>query len=184
MTDDENNIGREGGDSKPLEHLAADNMRLMSGEQPQHMDTRGDRSRDVDLQAFREIMYALHAVSIGTHQLLYFSAMKYCKNYKEVQADSVDEVVEHLKEVFDRLNIGTLQLKEPEDGQKQKNKLLFELTENALTFDAGSDKPICYFISGYIAGHLENALDGRFVVNEISCTSQGDDACLFRAQQR
>lgn len=182
MTDTEEDIGGETGESKPLKELADDNTRLVDGRPSRHLECRGDRGQDIDIQALREVMYALHAVSIGTHQLLYFASMKYCKNHMDVEADSLEEAADELATILDTMNIGTLRL--ADKGTERGDQVLFELAENALTFDANTEKPICYFVSGYIAGYLENALDSHFVVNEIECTSQGNEVCVFRAQQR
>ncbi len=181
MEDDEERIGGEDGESKPLDELAADNERFITGESSQHMDGRETRGRDIDIQAIREVMYALHAVSIGTHQLLYFSAMKYCKNHMDRQEQSVESAADSLADIFDRMNIGSFRLTENDESE---DRIMFEMDENALAFDANTDKPICYFISGYIAGYLENTLEGHYVVNEISCISQGNEVCVFRAQKR
>lgn len=162
---------------EPLAMLAAEQERLAAGEQPKHGRER--RGEAADIQFIREVMYGLHDVSIGTHQLLYFAAMKYCKNYLDLTATTVAEAVDELQDMFDQRNIGTLTMQESADG-----KILLSLEENALTVDAETDKPICYFLSGYIAGCLENAVGDHFVVNEISCVSQGEDACIFRAQRR
>lgn len=163
---------------QPLETLAQANALLMAGEQPEH--DRDERGNTVDIQFLREIMYALHAVSIGTHQLLYFSAMKYCKNYLDPDADTVDEAIDELTELFDAMNIGTLVVVDRTD-----SAITFALSDSAIAAEnAGTDRPICYFISGYIAGYLENALDARYVVNEIACVSQGHETCEFKAQHR
>lgn len=176
--DEDKKISNDGEHSQPLEELAEDNRKLMD-EMPADHAGRGDRDRYVDMQLLREVMYALHDVSIGTHQLLYFSAMKYCKNYLAVDAEDMDAAVEELADIFDRQNVGLLSLRDKEGG-----KVVFELAENALTFDADTDKPICYFLSGYIAGLLENALGSHYVVNETDCISQGNDVCVFQAQKR
>lgn len=181
--DDEQPLGDATGTTEPLNDLAEDNEKLMKGEPVDRADDRQERGRSVDLQALREIMYSLHAVSIGTHQVLYFSAMKYCKNHMDVDASTIQEAADDLAQIFDRMNLGTLRLKEKQHDEHQ-DRILFELEENAVAFDADTDKPVCYFLSGYIAGYLENALDEHFVVNEIACTSQGNDVCLFRAQRR
>lgn len=176
---DEENLGSDDGRSKPLEALASDNEKLRDGERVEQ-GGREDRGHHVDIQALREVMYALHDVSIGTHQLLYFSAMKYCKNYVAADADTLEAAIDSLAGIFDALNVGTLSLVEQENG----TKAMLKVEENALAFDADTDKPICYFLSGYIAGYLENALEEHYVVNETACISQGNEACLFSAQKR
>lgn len=170
-----------GGDdhSPPLEALAEDSWKLLDGAPVEH-EGRGDRDRCIDIQAFREIMYALHAVSIGTHQLLYFASMKYAKNYLETDASTLEEAVDKLADIFDTQNIGTLTLQEHQNGTDAE----ITLEENALSLDARTDKPICYFVSGYIAGYLENAIGDHYVVNETSCTAQGHDRCTFQARKR
>jgi predicted hydrocarbon binding protein len=178
--DKDSPIQGSGDDHAPsLEALAADSKKLLDGD-PVEYGERGDRDRCIDIQAFREIMYALHTVSIGTHQLLYFSSMKYAKTYLDTDATTLEQAVEQLATIFDAQNIGTLTLAEHDDGEDAT----ITLAENALTIDADTDKPICYFISGYIAGYLENAIGDHYVVNETSCTSQGNDHCTFRARKR
>lgn len=161
-----------------LEELAEQNKSVEDGVASENV--RNDRGRHMDIQAIREVMHALHAVSIGTHQLLYFSAMKYAKNYLEPEAANRENALNELRDIFDAMNLGTLHSEEQDDGTVR-----VYIEDNALTLDnTSTDKPICYFISGYIAGFLENALGTHYVVNETSCTAQGNERCTFKAQER
>lgn len=142
-------------------------------------EVREERGRKVDMQFIREIMYALQSVSIGTQQLLYFAGMKYSKHFLNSLADSYDECVEKIGEIFDELNIGDIEKK-----KDSENRILV-LKENVISHN-GPDvgKPICYFISGWIAGFLKGNLGKDFIVNEIECASAGAENCEFLVRER
>lgn len=159
-----------------LAELAERNRELEAGEAD---GARPDRGRKMDIQFLREMVYSLESVSMGTHQLLYFSAMKYARKYLECEAGGLEDAVDELAEVFDAMNLGTLELVEAGENT------VVELSENALTHGAPeSGRTMCYFISGYISGFLENCTGDRFVVNESACTAEGADSCVFRIQAR
>lgn len=140
---------------------------------------RGDRGEEAHILFLRELTYALEAVSLGTHQLLYFAGMKYARNHLHTEADTLQAAVTELADRFDAMNVGTLTRVE-EDG-----KPVLEMAGNALTMGgAETDKPLCYFLSGYIAGYLENALGTTYMVNETDCIAQGAAACRFRVLER
>ncbi|MFB6265677.1 MAG: V4R domain-containing protein [Candidatus Nanohaloarchaea archaeon] len=158
-----------------LDELADRNRKLVEGEEE---EVREGRGREVDLQILREIVYSLESVSMGTHQLLYFSAMKYARTYLECESEGLEEAVERLSGIFDKMNLGTLSLRDG-DGTE------LELEENAFTHDAPeSGRKMCYFLAGYIAGFLENCLGASYVVNETSCSAEVEGACVFRVQER
>lgn len=159
-----------------LQDLADRGQDLVDGDAE---DVREERGRSMDIQLLREIIYGLERVSLGTHQLLYFSAMKYARKYLGGEADEIAGAVEELAARFDAMNLGTLAL--DEEGWPA----VLELRENAFTHNAPeSGRTMCYFLSGYIAGFLENALSGQFVVNEVACSAEGGPACRFRVQER
>ncbi|MDY6769410.1 MAG: 4-vinyl reductase [Candidatus Nanohaloarchaea archaeon] len=160
-----------------LDELADRNRRMADGEDVEERDGRG---RDIDAQFLQEIMYSLETVSMGTHQLLYFSAMKYAGGYLGCDADTMSGAVAELASSFDAMNIGSLEL--VDDG----DPAVIELSENALTDAAPeSGRTMCYFVAGYIAGFLQNCLGDNFVVNEVACSAEdGSDRCRFEVRER
>ncbi len=159
-----------------LEELAEESRKLVAGEEG---EPREERGRDIDIHFLREIIYGLETVSLGTHQLLYFSALKYARRYLDADAEDLPGAVDDLADIFDATNLGTLEL--VEDG----NPARVALRENAFTCNAPqSGRTMCYFLSGYIAGFMEGALDGRYVVNELECSADGNDACVFEIRER
>lgn len=158
-----------------LDELADQNRRLVEGEAD---DGRPERGRELDVQLLQEIIYSLESVSMGTHQLLYFSAMKYVRKYLDCEADTMEGAVEELAEIFDAMNLGVLDL----DGE---DPVMLEMSENAMTHSAPeAGRTMCYFLSGYIAGFLENCLGENFVVSETSCSAEGEDSCRFKVRER
>ncbi|MDY6768924.1 MAG: V4R domain-containing protein [Candidatus Nanohaloarchaea archaeon] len=159
-----------------LDELAERSRALVDGGEDA---VREERGRDADIQLLRELVYSLESVSMGTHQLLYFSAMKYAGNCLDCEADSREEAVDELAAIFDAMNLGTLEL--ADDGEPA----VVELAENAFTYNAPeSGRTMCYFLAGYIAGFMENCLDGNVVVNEASCSAEGNEVCTFEIQER
>ncbi|MDY6776600.1 MAG: 4-vinyl reductase [Candidatus Nanohaloarchaea archaeon] len=159
-----------------LDELAESNDKLADDEVE---EVREERGRKVDMQFLREVMYGLEAVSMGTHQLLYFSAMQYARDHLETEAESVEEAVEELSSRFERMNVGSIVLEQDEDNPRIK------MEENAVSYDAPrTGRKMDYFIAGYIAGYLENALGDKYVVNEIECSAEGGEVCVFQIKGR
>jgi predicted hydrocarbon binding protein len=46
-----------------------------------------------------------------------------------------------------------------------------------------SDKPVCFFIAGYIGGFLSEMLGADVDANEVSCKAKGDKHCLFKIKR-
>lgn len=158
-----------------LAELAEGHRKLVEGEEK---DPRDERGRSVDLQFLREMIYSLESVSIGTHQLLYFSAMRYSRQYLDCEASDLSEATEELDRGFDSMNLGSLYFHEGDPSE-------IELEENAFTHNApDSGRKMCYFIAGYIAGFLENCLGNKYVVNEVRCSAEGADSCAFEVRER
>jgi hypothetical protein len=51
------------------------------------------------------------------------------------------------------------------------------------SFEREQKKPVCAFISGYIAGVIESVLGERVIVEEKMCMAMGDDYCLFTVRR-
>lgn len=159
-----------------LDELAEENEELYEG---MEKNPRKERGRNIDIQFLREIMYGLESVSMGTHQLLYFSAMKYAKNHLETDAEDVEEAVKELAERFDRMNIGSINF------DQDSSPLTVELEDNAVSYGApDTGRKMDYFIAGYISGYLENCLDSHYVVNEVECSAEGEESCVFEIKER
>lgn len=142
-------------------------------------EKRGERSRKVDMQFVREIMYAIQSVSIGTQQVLYFAGLKYSKYFLNDIASDYSECVENMRDIFDKLDVGTL--KDIGDGDQKK----LAVEENVLCYEGPEvDKPLCYFISGWIAGFLKGNLGKDFIVNEVECSATGSERCEFVVRER
>ncbi|MFB6265869.1 MAG: V4R domain-containing protein, partial [Candidatus Nanohaloarchaea archaeon] len=105
--------------------------------------------------------------------------MRYVREYMDCDASSVEESIGKLADVFDSMNLGGLSLRDDE------KPFRVELEENAFTYEAPeSGRTMCYFISGYIAGFLENCLGKKYVVNEKSCSAEGSGSCIFEIRER
>jgi predicted hydrocarbon binding protein len=42
-----------------------------------------------------------------------------------------------------------------------------------------SDKPSCFFTKGYLKGFLTTLYAKEVLVEEVSCSSKGDEKCIF-----
>ncbi len=147
------------------------------------LDELADRapgsSDAVDAGFLQEIMYSLENVSMGTHQLLYFSARKYAGTYLDCAADDLPGAVDELAARFDAMDIGALTC--VDEGMPA----VVELEDNVLVADGpDTDRSMCYFIAGYLSGFLENCLGNEFVVHETTCMAGGGDVCSFTVQER
>ncbi|MDY6773894.1 MAG: hypothetical protein SVS85_01740 [Candidatus Nanohaloarchaea archaeon] len=110
-----------------LEKLADKNQELVEGEAG---DARGERGREIDLQILREMVYSLESVSMGTHQLLYFSALRYTRDYTDCESEGMEEAIRKLADVFDSMNLGSLSRREGSEPEK------LEVEGNAFTSGA------------------------------------------------
>jgi len=138
-----------------------------------------DAGGTADAGFLQEIMYSLENVSMGTRQLLYFSARKYASTYLDCAADDIPAAVAELAERFDAMEVGSLTCTDAE------MPAAVELADNVLVADGPTtDQSMCYVIAGYISGFLENCLDEEYVVHETACMADGADGCSFSIQER
>ncbi|MDY6766140.1 MAG: V4R domain-containing protein [Candidatus Nanohaloarchaea archaeon] len=143
------------------------------------LDDLADREDTGSHRFLQEVLYSLETVSMGTHQLLYFSAMRYAGTYLDCAADDLDDAVDQLADRFHSMDVGTLTLEEKQLPAR------VALADNVVVDAApATGRRMCYFIAGYIAGFLENCLDDGFVVNETECMADGAETCEFRVQKR
>lgn len=59
------------------------------------------------------------------------------------------------------------------------NEMSLELSDCALCEKSTSDKPVCFEMSGLLAGFSENISGKKVSVSEIRCIGKGDKTCSF-----
>ncbi|MDY6771542.1 MAG: V4R domain-containing protein [Candidatus Nanohaloarchaea archaeon] len=160
-----------------LTELAKTDTKIVNDEETDEI--RDEFDDTVHIHALRELIYALQSVSVGSQQLMYFAGAKYSKNI-EFDATSFENVFERVATVFERLGVGRLELEEVDaDGESYAR-----LYESAFTFNGPeADKPACFFVSGFVAGALEQYTGEKYVVNETGCCAQGEESCTFRIRK-
>ncbi len=56
---------------------------------------------------------------------------------------------------------------------------ILKVENSAIGMSITSQKPVCNYIAGFLAGVLESIYGKKFIVKEIKCMAQGCDACYF-----
>lgn len=129
-----------------------------------------------DSFVMRQMALSLLSVSAGSQQLLYFAGSKFGRKL-EIDGDDREAVIEELKPLFDRWDFGILELTEDSESVTVDESIFVQELETT------TDKPVCFFIAGLLAGGLRSGIGTKFVVNEVACQGQDDDTCRFRVRQ-
>lgn len=125
----------------------------------------------------RQLALSLLSVSAGSQQLLYFAGSKFGKKLSFDAEDRVP-VLEDVADLFDRWGYGELTVTDEEG-------TVIEIDESLFVDDLEptTDKPVCFFLAGMIAGCLQSGCGEKHVVNEIACQAQDDEICRFKVRE-
>lgn len=122
----------------------------------------------------RQLALSLLSVSAGSQQLMYFAGSKFGKKL-EIEADDRSTVLEAGADLFERWGLGEIAVKD--DDVVIENSVFVEELETT------TDKPVCFFTAGLLAGMLKSGCGVKHIVNEIACQGQGDDECRFKVRE-
>ncbi len=90
-----------------------------------------------------------------------------------------DEIIDAYKQQFPHFGWLNLEKLEIDDRKKEVIAVVKNSFEGR-KYNGGSDKPVCHFIRGYLAGMCEAAFGTEALrCDEVKCEARGDDACEF-----
>ncbi len=131
----------------------------------------------VSINFVQELIYSLEQVSLGTEQLLYFVGKKYGKDVaaEYIKGRDKKKILKQIGSHFEKNKVGLLEIVNVE-----KKRVVVRIKECAISHNApGVSTPVCFFISGFLAGVIEKKLKKSCIVNETMCCALGDDFCEF-----
>ncbi|MHA1409901.1 MAG: V4R domain-containing protein [Candidatus Odinarchaeia archaeon] len=97
--------------------------------------------------------------------------------------DITDDLIEVLSEIYDEKSLGWYNIKKIKCDEHKK-KIFITIKNSFIAHKTkNSNKPICYYISGTLAGCLEGILGNPYFSYEIKCESMGDPFCFFIAKK-
>lgn len=146
-----------------------DVVAVMAEHEIKHADDDTD-----DAFLVRQLVLSLLSVSAGSQQLMYFAGSKFGKKL-EIEADDRDAVIEEVTELFDRWGLGDL--KQDDDEAVIEDSVFVDEIETS------TDKPVCFFTAGMLAGALRSGCGQKYVVNEVACQGKGDEECRFKMRE-
>jgi hypothetical protein len=91
-----------------------------------------------------------------------------------VTGESLEEVLKSLAQLWEELELGTVEILEVNDGARIMVKDCYQCMHMP-----NVGKPLCATDEGIIAGVLEEKLGSRFSVKEVECWGTGKEYCEF-----
>lgn len=92
--------------------------------------------------------------------------------YKSYHYESLDELLDLIKDTFDKLNMGKIKV-------SSQSPLIIKNKECSECLGQKMNIPICDVTRGILKGILESHFGKKLTIEEAECMSKNDDSCTF-----